>query len=390
MDEKTIDVLLMSDNGLETVGGEQESTKILINGLKDKYTLGVIQPGKVSKPKSGVNYFDLTEHKRIKHLIKNPFKFIQYILNVRRIIRANEPKIIHTQAQVSFFIVAILKKFRCVSKDIILIHTERGLFMKYNRLFKYLFFFFMKELDTLVTTTKINLEHWENALKKRNLVLTYKIIENTAGELFETYDNSLENSEQKKFTIGFAGRYTDWKNWPLAVDIAKKLNKMTEGNIEVKMSIGCLDDESLKDTELMYKKLHTLLGDRFQGEINITLEEMNEFYYDIDVFILTSKHNTESFGRTLVEAMSRKTAVLTTDAGGSVEVVGNQCNVHNTAGEFSDKIMSFYTNRDKLAEEKKANLIRVKSLYSLDNYLDKHLEMYSDILNVKLEEVWTR
>src|SRR5690625_4900442 len=102
-----LDILLMSDNGLETVGGEQESTKIILNGVKDHYSIGVIQPGTISTPVNGVNYFQLTEKTRIKHLIKNPFSFIKYIWNVKRIITKVEPKIIHTQAQVSFFIVAL-------------------------------------------------------------------------------------------------------------------------------------------------------------------------------------------------------------------------------------------------------------------------------------------
>src|SRR5690625_4132684 len=105
-----VDILLMSDNGLDTVGGEQESTKIIINGMKEHYSIGVIQPGNISKPVTGVHYYSLTEQTRIKHLIKNPFAFIKYIWNVRKIIHRERPKVIHTQAQVSFFIVALLKK----------------------------------------------------------------------------------------------------------------------------------------------------------------------------------------------------------------------------------------------------------------------------------------
>lgn len=379
MSTNDLDVILIGDNGLDTVGGEQESTKIIINGLKDKQSLGVIQPGKVSKPKSGVTYFDLTEHTRIKHLVKKPVAFIRYILNIKRIINSNNPKVIHTQAQVSFFIVALLKKFRLISKDNYLVHTERGLYTKYNLLFKRIFYFFIKELNMLVTTTEFNMKHWREALEKKGLSLDYRIIENTAGELFEIFDETLNVKDDEQLIIGFAGRYTDWKNWPLAVEISKKLNAIIGDRLQVKIAIGCLDEKALKEAKLMYEQLDGIFGNRFDGKINIHLEEMNKLYYDIDVFILTSNYNTESFGRTLVEAMSRKTVALTTDAGGSVEVVGNINNVHKTADEFVDKILEFFSDKDEMVEEKERNLKRVKEVYSLKNNLIKHLEMYKEI-----------
>jgi len=381
MIENRVDILLMGDNCLDTVGGEQESTKIIINGSKGNYSIGVIQPGKVSDPKSGVIYFDLTERTRIKHLVKKPLDFIRYILKVKKIIIDKKPKVIHTQAQVSFFIVALLKKLRWISKDNYLIHTERGLYTKYNKPFKRLFFFFMKELDTLVTTTEFNMKYWREALEEKGFLLEYKIIENTAGDLFEAYDVAVGKSDDGILTIGFAGRYTAWKNWPLTVEISEKLNEILGDRLHVKMAIGCLDEKALEETKTMYAKLEKSFGSRFDGKINITLEEMDKFYYDIDVFVLTSNHNTESFGRTLVEAMSRKTVVLTTDAGGSVEVVGNINNVQKTADEFVDKIMEFFNDKNEMTEEKERNMRRVKDVYSLDNNLSKHLEMYSGILN---------
>ena len=36
MADNKLDILIMTDNNLDTVGGEQESTKIIINGIKCK------------------------------------------------------------------------------------------------------------------------------------------------------------------------------------------------------------------------------------------------------------------------------------------------------------------------------------------------------------------
>ncbi|MGI6537809.1 MAG: hypothetical protein ACOX22_05650 [Caldicoprobacterales bacterium] len=141
MSKCCLDILLLTDNGLDTVGGEQESTKIIISGVKDKYSLGVVQPGKISDPETGVKYFDLTEHTRLKHLIRFSLSFIRYIMEVKKIITAYKPRIIHTQAQVSFFMVALLKKFGFIAKDSYIIHTERGLYTKYSKPIRQLFTF---------------------------------------------------------------------------------------------------------------------------------------------------------------------------------------------------------------------------------------------------------
>lgn len=378
INESKIDILLMSDNGLETVGGEQESTKIIINGVKDKYSLGVVQPGEIKYPISNVKYYYLTPKTRLKHLIKNPVAFLAYIWKIKKIINRENPKIIHTQAQVSFFIVALLTKMRLVSKSIQLIHTERGLYTKYSDFIRQIFLFFIKELDTLVATTNFNMKYWKAAVEKKGYAVKFKVIENTAGKLFETYNPKNNNGfNNKSLKLGFAGRYCDWKNWPLAVEISRNLNEQLGKELSVKMAVGCLDEQSKIETEKMFDELKGIFGERFEGKINIDMEAMDRFYYDIDIFVLTSNYNTESFGRTLVEAMSRGTVVLTTDAGGSVEVVDNLSNVWATAEEFTDRIIYFYQNKKLMASEKKRNLTRVREKYSLSNNINKHLNLYS-------------
>src|SRR5690625_2419472 len=123
-----IDVLLLTDNSLDTIGGSEESTKILIDGLKKDYNIGVVQPGDIKEPKSFVHYFPVSKLTRLKTVFRNPLAFIRYIISVRRIINKEKPKIIHTQAQVSFFIIGLLFKLKLIPKSIKFIHTERGLY----------------------------------------------------------------------------------------------------------------------------------------------------------------------------------------------------------------------------------------------------------------------
>nr|WP_214849983.1 glycosyltransferase family 4 protein [Exiguobacterium sp. s138] len=368
----------MGDNNLETVGGEQESTKIILKNLKNHFEFHVIQPGDTIKPISGINYKYLSEQDRLKKLIKNPFLFIKYILDTKKIINEINPNIIHTQAQVSFFIIGMLIKFKSLkNNNLVVVHTERGLYRKYNLFFKRIFYLFLKNTDLLITTTEYNKLDWEKALKNRNSFRgEIKVIENTAGDLFEKFDDMKKIKITDEYVIGFAGRYCDWKNWPLAVEIIEKVYRDTK-NVKVKMAIGCLDKTSEKETIEMFKKIEKITNGNFDGYINLNLEEMNNFYYDLDFFILTSKTNTESFGRTLVEAMSRKTVVFSTDAGGTTEVIGNSNNIFEQSEDVTKKILFYMNNKDEMNAEKKYNLERVKSVYSLKNNIIKHQNLYS-------------
>ena len=376
-----MDILVITDNNLDTVGGEQESTKIILDGLKDEYKFGIIQPGEAQRKIDSVKRINLGSKKRLKHVFKNPISFFKYINNVRNSILFEQPKIVHTQAQLSFFIVIFLRILGQIDRDTKLVHTERGLYTKYGKITRFIFLNFMRKLDVLVTTTEFNKHHWKNANDKMSNKITYKMIPNTAGSIFENFDRT-KIKPDKQFTIGFSGRYTEWKNWPLAIEIIHQLDKKIPNQFDIKFAVGCLDEKALKDTEEMFKKLHLDFPQRFSGKINISLDEMSDFYYDLDVFILTSKKNTESFGRTLVEAMSRGTAVLTTDAGGAVEVAGNENYVGNTANDFVRKIETLISNPEILEKQKENNLIRVKHNYSLENNISLHRQLYNELLNL--------
>lgn len=378
-DEKNIDIIFVGDNNHSTVGGDQESTKVLLNSLNDIYKLAVIQPGQLKNKVNNVIYYELSNETRIKHLVKKPLSFFLYICSVIKIIRKSKPKVIHTQSQVSFFIVSFLKKIEFIHREIILIHTERSLYIKYNFLFRKIFFCSMKELNTLVTTTKLNMKDWKNALDEKGININYEVIENTAGEIFEKIDKSKLKQSDDTINISFAGRYNDVKNWPLALEISERLEHLLKDRLIVNMAVGCLDEKSENETIKMFNYMESLLGERFVGKINIDINEMDDIFYQTDVFILTSKENSESFGRTLVEAMSRYTAVLTTNAGGPEEVIKNPNNVLRSAEEFAARVVNYYEDNNLLTKEKELNFDLYKKNYSLENNVSKHIRLYTKL-----------
>lgn len=371
------DVLFINDNNLGFLGGEQESQNIILRGLNNKYLFAVVQPGTYKGKIENVKIYSLTKSLRMKYLIKNPMAFIMYIFKVGKCISNIHPKIVHSQSQASFFIVSFLKRFHIIPQDILIFHTERGLYVKYSPFIQNVFHISFKYLDTLITTTEFNKKCWKSANKKKNIAIKYKVIANTAGEIYESIDKTKLKSNNY-LTVGFAGRYCDWKDWPLAEKICYEINKQNT-SVHFLMCISCHDIKSKTEALQMFKRLKNKLGNRFIGNINVQFEEMEEFYYDIDVFILTSKNNSESFGRTLVEAMSRMTAVLITNSGGAVEVVGNEKVICCSVKEFAEKINFWNNNPNQLKIEKIQNLERVKNKYSLAQNISRHDQIYGAV-----------
>ncbi|MBR0227035.1 MAG: glycosyltransferase family 4 protein [Clostridia bacterium] len=379
--KKHADIVFITDNSMKIEGGEKESLTILLNGVSRKYKLAVIQPGSHDESLSNVPFYHETKYERTKYLIRHPFAFLSYIFKVGRRIREIAPRVIHSNSQVSFFMVMLLCRLRRIPRDIVFIHTDRGLYTKYNGFFRWLFQFSFKYLDVLVTTTEFNRRRWEEANRKKGIRLQYKVIGNTAGEIYETIDEArLPNNDY--LTIGFAGRMCDWKDWPLAERICEETDR-NDPTAHYVMYVVCIDPADEAETKAMFERMASKYGDRFRGRINVPFKEMEDFYYDIDVFVLTSWPYTESFGRTLAEAMSRETAVLTTDAGGAVEVVSNPATVHGAAKEFADHILLWSRDREQLALEKKRNFRRVKEAYTLEKNISGHLALYSEAKKIR-------
>lgn len=373
------DVLIINDNNLGFLGGERESQLIILNGISPSYKTAVIQPGVFEEKIPGVDVYYLTKSRRLKKLIKNPLAFSLYILKVGNLIRKLHPKIVHSQSQVSFFMVSLLKRLHFIQNDIFLLHTDRGLYTKYNSFFRNLFQFSFKYLNILVTTTEFNHKSWEEANKKKGIDLQYRVISNTAGRIYETIDlTKLE--AHKEIRVGFAGRYCDWKGWPLAEEICLKVNEATKDSIFY-MYVSCFDEWAEIETKKMFDRMSNILGERFIGKINVPFVDMEQFYYDIDVYVLTSWPLSESFGRTIVEAMSRKVAILTTDAGGSVEVVNNPVTVCKTAEQFSKIIVKWHNDNAELNTEKERCFKRVHSCYTFANNVENYKKLYKSILN---------
>lgn len=112
---------------------------------------------------------------------------------------------------------------------------------------------------------------------------------------------------------------------------------------------------------------------------NVTQEVMSNLYYMSDIFILTS--DRESFGRTAIEAMSRKCVVIGRNVGGLPEVIGKEENILECdVNAFSERILFYKSNIDSLNKDKEWFLNRFINNYTVNANTEKHKSIYDDIV----------
>ncbi|WP_018175302.1 MULTISPECIES: glycosyltransferase family 4 protein [unclassified Thioalkalivibrio] len=375
-------VMLCTDNGLETVGGEQESTRIIAEYLQDQFRMVVVQPGRAPDRRNRVEYRSVAHRDRLKKVFRNPFSVLAFVLRLRRLVCEERPDLIHTQGQASLLAVVLLRRCRVLPGGSALVHTERGIFTKYGPVVRGLLRWALRDLDAMVCTTELNRRYWEPIVRQVDGALRIQVIGNPAGPAYEGLGprGPRRDAAGGRLVVGFSGRYADWKDWPLAVEIVRRVEERVPGVVEWHMAVGCSETSELRAVEAMFRALEGGLGQRFVGEVNRPPASMVGFYEELDVFVLTTKPGCESFGRVLVEAMSSGCAVLSTDSGGPQEVIGDVRFIHNDAPGFATALVHFLLNPGELLAVAARNQARVRQHYSLEYCCRRHIELYTEVL----------
>ncbi|SEO80364.1 glycosyltransferase family 4 protein [Aquisalimonas asiatica] len=366
-------VLIVTDNNVETVGGEQESIKIIARNLSDELGVAVLHPGE-SKGDVGFCCIGVGTRTRIKALLRRPVELAAYVVKLLRYLRGTEAKVVHTQAQASLFLIGFAIKLRLIPKRFTFVHTDRGTYSKYSAPVRALFRVSLSVVDTLVTTTHRNRHLWEDALLGVRSGPEYAVIENAVSN--DGAEVPRQDGRRGEITIGFAGRYCGWKNWPLALEIGRGVLADEALKADVRMAIGCVDERDREAAERFLSDARAVLGNALSAHVNVPHEEMAEFFRSIDILVMTSKPGTESFGRTAIEAMSEGCVVLSTDSGGPSEVLDDAGCILAEPDEFLEKIKFYAMDVEARVAKGRENQQRVQELYSADSNVAKHRALY--------------
>ncbi len=374
-------ILYLSDVAIDSVGGAQESMKLIIQELKEEFEFYMITPNGKRQIENQIIYTEY-ENFILKKMTK--VQLFSLLNKIKNDIEDIKPDIIHVQMQATMLVIGLLKSINLISKDTKIIYTDRGVLTKYGKLTRAGLKVFCKKFDKLVTTTHnngfnyINLNYIKDESK-------HEVIPNAAGYIFDSYENEKRDIIRKKYGIqkeeivlGFSGRQADAKNWPLAIDIIDNLNK--EYNFKVCISLGTnKTQKNIEEANETINKIKNIIGEeRLINFIDANLEQMSELYYANDVFILSSKD--ESFGRTAIEAMSRKNIVFGTKVDGLQEVVYFEENKYDTVDEFITKSKYIFESREMINKEKDKFYKHYKHNYTTDICIEHYRKLYGESL----------
>ncbi len=356
-------ILYLLDIPINSIGGSQKSTATCIEIMrKNNHDVWLMCPQNENKPILSSNTVFFYERK---------VKVLSTILKVFRIfwfIRQNHFDIVNAQNPESATIIGFLKKLRLIKKDTITVFTDRGFLTAYTGQEIKRINWTVDGIDEVICTTHINQQNWNKYYPQKN---TY-CINNIVEDIWFTKENISHHNE--KINVGFCGRFDEYKRWDTVEKIIYRLsdNKiysffitLTYDNESQRMSMNRFIERIKKITNV-------------NVFINLSLDKMIEFYDTLDIFILTSEG--ESFGRTLIEAMLRKTIVIGTDSGGVPEVIEKESNLFQV--DDVDGCIDIINKYDihNILKEKEYFYNFAKNKYSRENFENKLLEIYNKIL----------
>ncbi len=238
----------------------------------------------------------------------------------------------------------------------------------------------LRNASRILTTTEINRKAWLSGSGFKNI----DRVSNTISGSFSAYDENrrreLYEKRQGVFTIGFAGRICEEKDWPGAVELVRKLAD-TKLAFRVDLVLSVFEDGDDEKVRNILEGMRAAVGiEDLRFSQDLSQDQMQDYYYGVDVFVMTSVF--ESFGKAAVEAMSRKCAVIATDVGGLGEVIGRKENLYEPRTGV-DKAVKYLRHaaqdRDFLQTEQEYFYGRYMNNFSQERCLREHIRIYDEI-----------
>ena len=375
-------ILYITDYG-KFNGGASISLLLLAEEMSNRWhEVYVLSPESNQIPqKKGIKFITIEEIRiEFPFIFRNPIAAIKMVKKIHKYITNINPDLIHVHFPRAARAIGMGRKLGWYKSQPI-IYTERefvsGLSKIYQILYKVLV---AKQFDGIVCLTNKASTFWYK-YRSNNIY----VIPNAGGAVFDKYEEDNCKSahikiktNNEKVKLFFAGRFDPIKRWDLALEIIKELLEKEENRFDIYIAI------SSGESELGYEDFIKTLNNNHQIHIyeNANWSTMSDLYYISDIHIITSR--MESFGRTAIEAMSRKTLVLSTNAGAVGEVIGDKKYIIPAESKsFVEKIIWYADHPDVLEKEREAMFKRYQENYTTEENTRRHLLAYSELLDKK-------
>lgn len=401
--KKNKKILFLMEYPIDLPGGGQMSTQTLCEGItayaakdysgykfgecitEDCYDAVVACPELLTKkiedyPFKVVTYVS-DENRELSKLsrIKN---FLSRITSFKRIIKQEKPDIIHVSMSESLISFGFLRCLGFFSK-IPFVYTDRGLCYGYRKHSKVCIKATMKHAARMLTTTQFNRNLW----LKESIPCDITVIPNTISPAFDEYNPETRTIMRNRyglseddFVIGFAGRISEEKDWPVVSKLVKALKD--EGvSFKVALVLSVYEDRDAQIVLDIKKGITDSIGEENLIYMqDLSQKDISDYYYMVDVFVMTSVF--ESFGKAAVEAMSRKCAVVSTAVGGLPEVIGRVEDLYtkDDLTTFTKRVKLLRDNTELRNEEREYFYNRYRELFTKEMNVLRHLDVYREIL----------
>ncbi|MDJ1088759.1 glycosyltransferase [Macrococcoides caseolyticum] len=273
-------------------GGAERTLSKLVNKSEDKNIKHIIIT-LFNLPKS---YYIDKDVQLISLNYKNSFfNKIKVIFAICRYTKIFQPDIIQFWMKTNIYSIFIYLFF----KNVKIISNYRNSYYSEGKISKFLTKFSSKYSDGNIFVSDESLtERVKNHFCLKNPIVI--------GNGFQL--NEMHVNDKKVITFGYIGRYHPVKNQQMLIDA---INNIEISNLPINFVFAG----------------RGLTPEKFNIETNYNIEWLEEikdvsnFYKNIDILILTSKH--EGFPNVIGEAMSYGKPVITTNAGASWKIIGD-------------------------------------------------------------------
>ncbi len=279
--------------------------------------------------------------------------------------------IIHAHSAKAHNIAALSKVF---SKKP-LVYTRRNDYKPKKDLFTK---FKYKKADKIICISKTV----ENILKKtlnvdeRKFLIIYSTTNPEIEKLLDYKKTYRIKKEFKgKFIIGTAAALTEQKNIPNFIEAASIAIKTLSDAVFVVAGEGYLKEKlqrMIKEKGL--ESLFFLIGFK---------KDIQNYIKAFDLFVLPS--DNEGLGSAILNAMLLKVPVISTDAGGTVEVIKNLQNgvlvKKNSPEELAEAIIMLHKNGDLREKLIKNAYKTVKENFSVEKMVNQYITIYNETLS---------
>ncbi len=183
-----------------------------------------------------------------------------------------------------------------------------------------------------------------------------------------------QKRENNKFTIISTSRLIKRKGINYLIDAFIKFNKKYKES-----DLIIIGDGNLRE-KIEEKVIKSGLKDKINILGTIDHNNINDYYKKSDVFVLPSLN--EGMSNSLLEAMSSGLAIISTDTGGTRELIDKRNGIIINKKNINDiykSLENLYTDRQRLKKMKWESRNKAEKM-SWDNMANKYFLIYRDII----------